>query len=142
MARFFALPVDGFEKYSEDHVVWVRGQPYLVSSAQSVRVDSRAVPIPSAKNLDQAKRAAVEYLQLLAEAKSPGHAWWVEEVTVLPRCEMRGCKSTAIVHGRNRKDGKWVYMCTKHHLAVGVGLGPSQGLVLVKKYKSTPAWGR
>jgi hypothetical protein len=63
MARFFALKVDGFEKYIEDNVVWVGGQPYLVSSARSVRADSKAVPIPGARTLAQARRMAVRVLR-------------------------------------------------------------------------------
>ena len=63
MARFFALRVDGFERYAEDNVVWVAGQPYLVSSARSVRADSRAVPVPGARTLARARRVAVRVLE-------------------------------------------------------------------------------
>jgi hypothetical protein len=77
------------------------------------------------------RKARAGYLRLLRQAKFPGHSWWVEEVGVFPRCEIRGCQDEAVVHGRNHEDGRWVYMCYRHYSEVGVGLGPSQGLVLV-----------
>ena len=39
----------------------------------------------------------------------------------VPKCDF--CGKSAYVEGRTHA-GIWVYMCTKHYMSYGVGLGP------------------
>lgn len=46
----------------------------------------------------------------------------------VPKCDF--CGKSAYVEGRTHA-GIWVYMCTKHYMSYGVGLGPGKGQRLI-----------
>ena len=67
---------------------------------------------------------------LLEKARRAGYVGYVARVGSIPKCDVPGCAREAIVDGKTVY-GPWAYLCARHYRAIGVGIGPGKGQVLV-----------
>jgi hypothetical protein len=68
--------------------------------------------------------------RLLEKARKMGYVGYIARVGSIPACDVPGCAQEAIVDGKT-VHGPWAYLCGRHFRALGVGIGPGKGQVLV-----------